>query len=315
MAGRIASKNGFLEISFAWLFALIVGAVILFLAIYTTTKVVKTEQTTIDAETAKRIGILLNPLETEFETGKTTSIILPSETKIYNGCNNIGIFGRQLIRISQKSFGKWTETDIDVGFSNKYLFSEEYAEGKKFYLFSKPFNFPFKVSDVIYLTSSLRKYCFMSAPEKIEEEISLLKQDNILLNECPDSENAVKVCFTSGGTCDIKINYGAKYVEKGGKIMHFSDDALMYGAIFADSEVYECQLKRLMQRVEQLSLLYKDKTILASKTGCGSAIKSDLLAFSNMAKNFESSANLDSISATAESINEKNEGSSQCRLW
>src|SRR3990167_565357 len=99
MAGRIASKNGFLEISFAWLFALIVGAVILFLAIYTTTKVVKTEQTTIDAETAKRIGILLNPLETEFETGKTTSIILPSETKIYNGCNNIGIFGRQLIRI------------------------------------------------------------------------------------------------------------------------------------------------------------------------------------------------------------------------
>ena len=89
----------------------------------------------------------------------------------------------------------------------------------------------------------------------------------------------------------------------------------MYGAIFADSGVYECQLKRLMQRIEQLSLLYKDKTILISKAGCSSAIKSDLLILSNQAKNFEGSTNLNSIFRTADNIGDKNEDNSQCRLW
>ena len=68
------SKKAFLQISFAWLFAIIVGMVILFLAIYASTKIIKTEQIALDVETAKEIGVLLNPLETGFETGKTNSI-------------------------------------------------------------------------------------------------------------------------------------------------------------------------------------------------------------------------------------------------
>ncbi len=83
------------------------------------------------------------------EIQKATSLILPSETRIYNKCNTDGEFGRQIIKISQKSFDKWTETDVDVGFSNKYIFSENYVEGKKFYIFSKPLDFPFKISDLI----------------------------------------------------------------------------------------------------------------------------------------------------------------------
>ena len=115
-------KRGYLQISFAWMFAIIVGIFILFLAIFATTKLIKTDQTIIDSKTAKEIGVLLNPLETGFETGKSTSLILPSETRIYNKCNTDGEFGRQIIKISQKSFDKWTETDVDVGFSNKYIF-------------------------------------------------------------------------------------------------------------------------------------------------------------------------------------------------
>ena len=148
------NKKAFLQISFAWLFAIIIGGFILFLAIYASTKIIKTEQTALDAGTAKEIGVLLNPLETGFETGKKNSFILPAETRIYNRCNNNGVFGRQIIKISQKSFDKWTDTNVNVGFSNKYIFSENFVEGKKFFLFSKPFKFPFKVTDLIYLTSS-----------------------------------------------------------------------------------------------------------------------------------------------------------------
>src|SRR3989338_4452091 len=154
------NKRGFLQFSFAWLFAIIVGVFILVLAIYAATKLISTEQTALDASSAKEIGILLNPLETGFESGSKNSITLPSETRIYNRCSIEGNFGRQIIKISQYSFGKWTDTDVNVGFSNKYVFSDDYEEGKTFYLFSKPFNFPFKVTDVVYLSSLQKKYCF-----------------------------------------------------------------------------------------------------------------------------------------------------------
>ena len=127
-------KDG-LQISFAWIFAIIVGAIILFLAIYAVVKLIGTEQTISDVEIAKEIGVLMNPLETSFQSAQSTSMFLPAETRIYNRCNNVGDFGEQSIKVTQKSFGKWSETEIDVEFLNKYVFSDEYVEGKKFYLF------------------------------------------------------------------------------------------------------------------------------------------------------------------------------------
>ena len=156
-------KKGALQISFGWLFAIIIGAFIIFLAIFGVTKLMQTEQTTLDVKTGREIGVLLNPLEISFESAKTTSFTMPAESRIYNACNNAGNFGKQLIKISQKSFNKWTETNLDVGFANKYIFSKEIVEGKKFYIFSKPFDFPFKVVDRMYMTSSNDIYCFSDA--------------------------------------------------------------------------------------------------------------------------------------------------------
>ncbi len=306
-------NKGALQISFAWLFAIIVGAVILFLAIFSTTKLIKTEQITQDAKTGKEIGVLLNPLETGFETGKTTSLTLPVETRAYNKCSNDGIFGRQIIQISQKSFNKWTKTDIDIGFSNKYIFSEEYVEGKKFYIFSKPFEFPFKISDLIYVTSSIKEYCFINPPEEIKDEISKLKQDNFLLENCSNSEKIVKVCFTNSPNCDINVNYPMKYVEKKQGKMYFEEDALMYAAIFADKEIYECQLKRLMKRAGHLALLYNDKANFISQIECHSNL--NLIGLSNSVDDIENSANLKSINYLVEEIKEKNEENVLCKLW
>jgi len=306
------NKKAFLQISFAWLFAIIIGAVILFLAIYLSTKLIRTEQTSMDAQTGKQIGILLNPLETSFETGKTTSLSLPVETRIYNKCNTNGVFGKQIIQISQKSFNKWTETDIDIGFSNKYIFSEAYVEGKKFYIFSKRFDFPFKVADLIYITPSLEKYCFIEAPDDIEKEISDLKQENLLVKDCADSEN-IQICFNNDA-CDINVNYDRKYVEKNNEIVRFEGDALMYAAIFASPEIYECQLKRLMQRMENLALLYRDKASFISGTGCHSNL--NLLNLINAAGvgKLSSSEELSSINNVVEEIKEKND-LAECTLW
>ena len=306
-----ADKKGYLEISFAWIFALIVGAFILFLAIYLSTKIINTEQTAVDAKTAKEIGILLNPLETGFETGKVTYMVLPSETRVYNRCDAEGFFGKQVIKVSQKIFNKWTDTDIDISFQNKYIFSESMEEGKKFNIFSKPFNFPFKVSDIIYITPSSKKYCFINSPSSIKDEISSLKPENILTENC--EQNAIQVCF-DGGACEINVNYGGKYVEKNGKFLYFEDDSLMYGAIFSDPETYECQLKRLMKRASNLALLYKDKSEFVSRVGCNSEIKSLLIDLSSQANSLQSSANLHSIAVISEEIKSEN-AVSPCIIW
>ncbi len=306
------NRNGFLEIPFSWLFAIIIGSIIIFLAIFAVTKISQTQEIAIDAQTSKQIGILLNPLETSFETAKTTSMILPSETRIFNRCNNNGYFGRQIIKVSQKSFGKWTETDVGVGFSNKYIFSEEFVEGKKFYLFSKPFNLPFKVADVIYLTSSEKMYCFGGAPDEIEDELENLNQTNIFteISDCPD--DSIRVCFS--GDCDIKVNTGLGYVEKRGEKMYFDDDSLMFAAIFSDPFVYECQLKRLMQRGSQLSQLYIEKANFISREECFSNADSQLLLLASLENNFGSSVNLNSLTGIAKDVQSINKVA-DCKLW
>ena len=300
-------KRGYLQISFGWLFAIIVGAVILFLAIFLSTKLIGTEQITLDAQTGKEIGILLNPLETSFESTKTTSFTVPVDTRICNKCETKGNFGVQKIQISQKSFNKWTETDIDVSFYNKYIFSENITEGKTFYVFSKPFKFPFKVADLIYITPSTKKYCFVRAPSNIEEEILNSNQKNLFVEECP--EGSVNVCFNVG---NCEINVYSNYVEKNGDTFSFEGDALMYAAIFSDKKVYDCQIERLLQRAGQLALIYKDKSLFISQRGCNTDLNTDLLSLNNAVKKSDTFAHISSI---AELIGQKNEANIKCRLW
>ncbi len=306
----MTNKKAYLQISFAWIFAIIVGAFILFLAIFGVIKFISTEQTIQDAETGKEIGILLNPLETGFQTAQSSSMTLPVETQIYSKCRNTGIFGRQIIQISQKNFNKWTETNIDVGFSNKYIFSENPVQGKKFYLFSKPFNFPFKVTDLIYITSSEQEFCFVNPPEKIENEISKLKQANLLVNDC--SEKSTRICFDSWKNCDTYVNYNLKYIEKNNSRIYFEQDALMFAGIFSDNTLYECHLQRIMQRTKHLAMLYKDKEFFISNLGCSSNL--NLIALINSIDSFTDSSDLAQINHLAENIKSENEIMG-CKLW
>ncbi|MFH1529029.1 MAG: hypothetical protein ABIG69_20690 [Bacteroidota bacterium] len=271
-------------------------------------KLIGTEQVTQDLKSGKEIGVLLNPVEMGFESAKSTSITMPVETRITTTCEEDSKFGEQVLNLSQKSFGKWTDTKTEVKFPNKYIFSEN-PEGKTFYIFAKPFEFGFKVSDLIYMTSSKDEYCFKNAPENIKDEIEFLNQEN-LVTAC--KTDSIIVCFS--GSCDIEVNYNSKYVMKDGDKMYFNDDALMYAAIFSNSENYECQIKRLMQRVENLALLYKDKAdFIKNKYGCNSNL--NLVGLENAVKSLSSSANLNSVSSIAEEVEYQNGRNGECKLW
>ncbi|MEK6844924.1 MAG: hypothetical protein AABX44_01580, partial [Nanoarchaeota archaeon] len=263
---------------------------------------------------AKELGILLNPLEIGFGSAISTPLPLRVETRIFNGCSISGNFGKQGIQTSEFSFNKWTAPGVESSFENKYIFSKSPIQGKKFYIFSKPFEFPFKVSDLIYLTSENEKYCLDDAPEDIAEEISQLSQANLAANCSKTEDTTIKVCFKSAANCDINVNYNSKYVQKGEDKIYFEEDTLMYAAIFSDKEIYECQVKRLMKRTKQLAELYKEKELLLSQRNCPGELAVDLdLLISNL-ENAKDYKVIQDVSDLVEEIKKKNEYT-KCALW
>ena len=164
------NKRGF-EFSFAWIFAIIVGAVILFIAIFAATRLIDTSQTEQEAKISEQLGIILNPIETNLEDTKYAVIGFSDETKVFNSCRETGSFGRQGISTSTRSsIGKeFKDPGIENFFFNKYLFSNNVEQGKNLYLIVKPFEMPYKIADLIFASSD--SYCFVDAPNDVEEDI------------------------------------------------------------------------------------------------------------------------------------------------
>ena len=117
--------------------------------------------------------------------------------------------------------------------------------------------------------------------------------------------------------CDINVDYsfGSGFVEKEGDRLYFVSDALMYAAIFADSEVYECQLERLMQRAGELSLIYRDKSNLVEEKDCSLEMNADLTEFSNLVEIFESSSEIIGFVSIIEDLDDENYAAGVCGLW
>ncbi|MEK6840947.1 MAG: hypothetical protein AABX79_03260 [Nanoarchaeota archaeon] len=305
------NKKGFIQISYAWLFAIILGAIILFFAIYASVRLIKTETTVSGTETGKEISVLLNPLETGFGEERTTQLSIAVESRLNNGCENFGNFGEQKISVSQKKGREFVDTNIEQTSYNKYIFSNKSVQGKNFYIFSKPFKFPFKVTDLIFLTSAEEKYCFIDSPEKIQEELTSLNQANLFTENCPSG--GINVCFeSSSGECDISIDLNDKSVKKNDGKVYFETDALMYAAVFADKEIYECQVQRLMKRLKWLSLIYNDKEAVLSERGCPADV--NLLSLADSASSLKDSSDLVIVKFAADDAEEENKRA-YCGLW
>lgn len=314
------NKKAF-EFSFSWLFAIIVGAAVIFLAVYAINQFIGSEKTKQDAELGKELGILLTPIETGLETGKITKITMPLETRISNDCSSSGTFGSQKISTSTKSLTKkYDSSAIASSFQNKYIFSEETIEGKDYLAFSKPLLMPFKIANLIYLWPSSEEFCFVNPPKEVEEEFSNLQINvAIALSTASCSKSSKKVCFTSSG-CDIDVSLDSSGKIKGSlkkkssDRVYFESSALLYSAIFSDSKIYECQLKRLMKRASELSWVYYGKSLFVSQKGCSSNLELELAEYANKTFSLNSSLQLREISSDSETIRRKNNDLS-CRLF
>lgn len=313
------NKKGF-EFSFGWLFAIIVGAVIIFLAIYATVKLITSERVVQDTEIAKQLETILTPIETGSETGKAVkSIVFPTLTRVYNDCTTQGNFGEQKIAVATSSgIGKkWEEPGFESTSYNKYIFSPAVIEGKEIYVFSKPFSMPFKIASILFLWTD--KYCFVNPPTEIEEEITSLNLKNInatlSIKDC--EKNSMKVCFyTEEPACNISVDPTMKIVTKKGKSV-FYEGALIYGAIFSAPDVYECQVKRLMKRASELAGLYnaKSEEIVIRANGCSSNLQGELMNFAETSAKINNSAELGGLYSASESLGDANDKLTACKLW
>lgn len=306
---------------FNWMFAIIAGVVILFLAIYATAKIIGVGEYQIYTETAAKLDILLDPVRPGLASGKSEQINFKKETKTYYTCNDVGTFGKQTIAFSEKTFGGWGEKGGEIN-SMKYIFAEDMIEGKSLYLFSMAFEMPFKVDDLIFIYG--KNYCFYQAPKEIKEKIQNLNLGNIYFADSSEDKNCTgtKVCFDSQceisvyGLCDdyacsSKYDYGK--IFKNNKVLYY-DDNLLSAAIVSSPEIYECNVKRLMKKFSELADVYTKKIDIIQLKGCSSTLEPDLLIMMQDAKALKSSEDLYLLSLKAESIDKRNP-TGDCSLY
>jgi hypothetical protein len=312
---KIKDKRA-IEMGFNWIFAIIAGGFILFLAIYTATNFIGMGQNTINTETAAKIVAVFDPLETGLASGKSSEISLAKKSKIYFQCDDLTNppFGQQIIAFSEQTFGtRYGEKNKGVPIKDKYVFVESVLEGKKIYLFTKPFFMSFKVADSVIM--GIDDYCFYDTPAEIQDEIEGLNLNNIHFPNSTEKCDGKKVCFDKTIGCDIKVSLKEGSVQKESKKIYFVNN-LVYGAIFASPEIYECNVKRLMNKFNELGNIYLDKISIIERKQCEPKIQEKLNFLMIGAKNLKSSKELLKLYENALEIDQINEEAKPgCKLY
>lgn len=308
-----------IEMGFNWLFAIIAGGFILFIAIFAAGRVITTGSSYGNTLTANNFVNIIETWEAGLATGlKPPELLFNTKTKLYFSCNEKDNLPFGMQRVSSSEVGmdkKYTGRGEAIAIKNKYIFTENQLEGKTFYPFSFGFYMPFKIADIIVFSD--RNYCFYDAPARFKEELTQLKMNNIVFPNKTSECDGVKVCFSSGKECDISVSTQGKYVLKEGKKLYYEGN-LLYAAIFSSPEIYNCNINRIVAKFNQLSSIYLEKIDVIEAKKCSSNVKNKLYQMKIMSDTFTSSGagnirNLFGLSDEIDSIN--NQADTGCKLY
>ncbi len=317
------SKKG--DFNFVWLFAIIAGTAFLILAIFFAVKLGGTFKTAGDVSIAKSIEVLTDPLQAGFASSSTGKISFQVNSQIIPTCYDTN-FGYHMFSVITESDALKNNppTPVEIKIPNKYIFAQE-DFGKDYYVFSKKFELGFPVTDLLFV--STKEYCLVNAPKRIKDEIlglnlkSLRVQDNIN-NTC--SDETIRVCFGYGEGCNMTISgncfdnnycedqFETGFIQKGTQSLGFSGN-LIYGAIFSDQYLYECNVKRLLYRTSQIAEVYHEKANLMDARGCNTLLNTDLTSLSQITIN-ATSQDLPVLFKIGKQLANK-EDKEACGLW
>lgn len=319
-----------ISMPFEWIFAMLIGGIIIFIAVYAAVKGFEGGIRDINTRVIARLESYLSPYETGLGSGQTGEIhFSASSTMYFDQCDendyNSRPFGSQTISFTQKMFRQNQKQGEYIPLVSKYVFANETIEGKDFYIASLPFFMGYKVSDLILIYSN--KYCFVQAPNEIKEQVDDLQLKNIIFSDEIDNCTGIKVCFDfDNKACKIKVypnddgNYESGRVEAYSKKkelyeVHYMGN-LLYGAIFSYENLYECNVKRLMNKFRELGNVYLEKIKIIEIKGCSSNIAGKLASVMQGADELESSRALLELSSEIEDIQKINDAAQEgCRLF
>jgi hypothetical protein len=318
----VTSKKGF-ELGFSTMFAIIAGAVIIFLAIYASVRFINTSQKALYSESAQSLSNILNPIVNDISVAtKSPEVNFRRETRVYLGCSEPStrqIFGSQSISFSEESgfIAKWSSPGANITRNNKYIFGNNLQQGKTLFIFSKPFYLGYKVDDLVFI--SMNDYCFVSAPSFIQEELETLgiKNINFSLQTSGCKKDSIKVCFGVDSGCNMSVssdsgNYDTGKVTRNRKSLDYAG-SLLYAAIFSSEQIYECNIKRLGFKTSELAQVYNDKINLINNKNCNSQIGNNLVRMISLSNNL-TSTKIKQIYAEAKLMDSENCGAS-CRVY
>jgi hypothetical protein len=309
------NKKGF-SMPFEWVFAMLIGGVILFIAIYAVVHIMSLGQGIVNTGTAAQIESYLSPYETGQGSGISDELHFSVQSKLlFQRCepNNSKPFGMQTFAFTEKMFGKYGKESERIAIVSKYVFANETIEGKDIYIVSIPYFMGYKVSDLFLIYSG--KYCFFGAPDNVKDDIGRLQLKNIDVSD-NQSCKGINVCFDGNGkNCSVRVSSPERYVEKNGKRMYYTGN-LIYAAIFSSDKIYECNVKRLMNKFNELGWVYLEKIKIMEMKGCSSNIQLVLNQAMKIAKAMPNSQGLQELDDQILSIDKINEAASEgCRLF
>jgi len=299
------------QFNFVWIFAILAGGAILALAIYGAVRTGDTLEYRGDTEGAKSFSILTDPMQAGFADATYGKVVFQRETQLKNICL-AGGFGKNEISITSRDDPdeEWSMHGGATSVHNKYIFSEEVSEGETYHVFSKGFEFPYKVSDLIFVMSD--DYCFLNAWNWVVEDIEGLGVENIVFDNC--SAGDTRVCFGAGADCDVLV-YGD---EEYGTVVKVDDEvnyvgSLIWGAIFSDKAVYDCNVERLIYRTKSIAEIFVDKAGLMDARDCGTNLRGKLVFWAEVLGEFDGTG-LGDLQNKAEVLGKENDLES-CGVW
>ncbi len=306
------TKKG-IAMPFNWIFAIIAGVVILFLALYGVSRFIRTSESISYTETGAKLVAFF---ESVGGTGsEKVEINFREDVEIFFGCDELNNRPFGLQRVGFGNTGKKIKGN-EVSIKDRYIFSENIIEGKNLHIFSKPFYLGYKVGDLTMISSE--DYCFVDSPLIVNEELSGLELSNVEFvdNFGKCSEKSIKVCFNRDD-CDVEVssndNFKSGKVVKDGVEMFYVGN-LIFAGIFSSPEIHECNVKRLIGRFKELALIYREKIKIIEIKGCNSNIDERLNGV--LAMKLDSSSDLILIERRINEIDVLNKGQPEgCGVW
>lgn len=274
---------------FAWIFSIIIGALILFFAFffitqYTTKIGSPKKQITL----AKSINLLLEPFSAIGSLAEMRGEIIefPKDIYVEFGCD------KDYNEIKAKEI-KHKYFDLTEKVYDKFIFAKKITTKSKtkFFAFSLPIKIPFYASTAIVIV--VNDTCVGSLNEEYKENLE-------------EIYNSLK------DNVDVKINFTC-YSEN-----PYSDlDGFAVAYLFSDAQNFNCNLERILNRAINIAEIYKKKAELLQAKGCdmGNIIYA-LDVYINKTKKFIQNKNKNELLLAIQQLNEANDNLDfNCKLF